>query len=330
MSSPAPLNPRPITEARLLAMVNASGDSFWETDVARCFVHVSDNMCRLMGYERHEIEGRPVVAFMTPEYRAELVRMAAGRQDADDQLAHTGPIRHEGEFFRKDGSRLWIETVSVPVFDDQGVHLGYFGITRDMTERKLAEQALQAANERLEAQLQHIRSLHAKLQEQAVRDALTGLHNRRHFVAVSESELRHTRDEHRPLSLVVFDVDHFKRINDEHGHPTGDAALRAVGRLFAQAVGAGETAYRIGGEEFAVLLVDTDHPAALARAEAWRHAISELAISASSATVRLTASFGVATVPHHADSLDTLMKVADARLYRAKADGRDRVVGAGG
>ncbi|HEX6707446.1 MAG TPA: diguanylate cyclase [Albitalea sp.] len=318
---------RPITEARLLSMVNASGDSFWETDAQRRFVHISDNMCRTMGYPREELRGRPVMEFMTPEYRAELMRLAAERASGDNPLAHTGPIRHEGEFFRKDGSRLWVETVSVPVFDDDGVHIGYFGITRDTTERKQAEQALQEANRRLEAQLRHIHELHEQLREQAIRDDLTGVHNRRHFVAVAEHELERARLHGTALSLVMLDIDHFKKVNDLHGHPTGDAALKAVGAMLGATTRVGDLACRLGGEEFAVLLPGMGHDGALERAEKWRSTLAQTAIPADAVALKLTASFGVATFPQQAAGLVDLMKVADARLYRAKSLGRDRVVG---
>jgi diguanylate cyclase (GGDEF)-like protein/PAS domain S-box-containing protein len=329
MSDDTSTDPRPITEARLLAMVNASGDSFWETDVARRFVHISDNMCRLMGYPREELRGRTVMEFMTPEYRAEIIRMAAERGSADNPLAQSGPIRHEGEFFRKDGSRLWIETVSVPVFDDAGGHIGYFGITRDMSERKRAEHALVEANRLLEAQLSRINELHAKLSEQAIRDELTGVHNRRHFVVVAENELERARHHGAALSLVMLDVDHFKNVNDMHGHPTGDVALKAVGAMLAAIVRPGDLACRLGGEEFAVLLPGTGHDGAMERAESWRSPRAGLRSPADGVELRLTASFGVASFPAQAGSLVELMKVADARLYRAKALGRDRVAGEG-
>ncbi|HET7792705.1 MAG TPA: sensor domain-containing diguanylate cyclase, partial [Rhizobacter sp.] len=319
-----------ITEERLLAMVNASGDSFWETDAQRRFVHISDNMCRMMGYPREELHGRSVVEFMTPEYRAAIAAMAAGRSSADNPLAHTGPIRHEGEFFRKNGTRLWIETVSVPVFDDDGVHIGYFGITRDMSERKRAEHALMEANRQLEAQIERINELHAQLREQAIRDELTGVHNRRHFVQVAEHELERARHHQVPLSLVMIDIDHFKNVNDIHGHPTGDAALQAVGAMLAGCAQPGDLACRLGGEEFAVLLPGLDDAAALERAEGWRAKLAGMSVEADGVELRLTASFGVASFPHSADSLTGLMKVADACLYRAKALGRDRVVGQAG
>lgn len=327
MSQDSPDDPRPITEARLLAMVNTSGDAFWETDAQRRWVHISDNMCRMMGYPREALRGRPVIDFMTPEYKAEILRMAAARGTADNPLAHTQPIRHEGEFFRADGERLWVETVSVPVFDDDGRHLGYFGITRDVTERKRAEQALREANLQLEAQLHRIQELHAQLRERAIRDDLTGLHSRRHFIEVAERELTLARGEGRPLALVMIDLDHFKAINDQHGHLTGDAALRAAGNMLRATTRAGDLACRLGGEEFAVLMVGCDHAGALAQAEQWRRTLAEMTILADGIALKLTASFGVASFPQQAGSLSDLLRVADTRMYRAKALGRDRVAG---
>ena len=327
MSDDTPAEPRPITEARLLSMVNASGDSFWETDAQRRFVHISDNMCRMMGYTREQLLGRSVFEFMTPEYREEVTRHARTRRSEDDPLANAGPLRHEGEFFRQDQARLWIETVSVPVFDDAGVHIGYFGITRDTTERKRAEQALREANRQLEAQLRHIHELHAQMREQAIRDELTALHNRRYFVEIAEQELERAHRHGASLSLVMMDIDHFKNVNDMHGHPTGDVALRAVGAMLSASKRVDDLACRLGGEEFAVLLVGTNHEGALARAENWRATLAAMAVPADGATLRLTASFGVATFPDQAGNLVELMKVADAHLYRSKSLGRDRVTG---
>jgi len=328
MMKASPLTqPRRITEARLLAMVNASGDSFWETDAERRFVHLSDNMCRLMGYRQEELLGRSVVEVMTPEYRAQIQRLAAARGAAENPLAHTGPLRHEGEFFRADGERIWVETVSVPVFEDDGTHIGYFGITRDTTERKRAEQALHAANRRLGEQLQDIQALHSQLREQAIRDELTGVHNRRHFVDVATHELERVRRHGGALSLVLLDLDHFKSVNDQHGHPVGDAALKAVGQLLAATTRAEDLACRLGGEEFAVLVPGLDHGGALERADLWRQSLAALEVPAKEQVLRLTASFGVSSFPEDADTLEALMHMADARLYAAKDGGRNRVVG---
>ncbi|HEY4067085.1 MAG TPA: diguanylate cyclase [Burkholderiaceae bacterium] len=330
MSDSRSSDPRPISEARLLSMVNASGDSFWETDVDRRFVHVNDNMCRMMGYSREQLRGRSVFEFMTPEYKSEVAKHPEKRAADGNPLANAAPLRHEGGFFRQDGSKLWIETVSVPVFGEDGMHLGYFGITRDETERKQVEQDLLEANRQLEQQLLRIHALHEEMREQAIRDHLTGVHNRRHFVNVIELEFERARLHGTSLSLVMLDIDHFKSVNDAHGHPTGDAALKAVGTLLNTFARTGDLACRLGGEEFAVLLVGTGHAAATERAERWRSAIAELPIPVEASTLRLSASFGVATCPDQAGTPAELMKIADTHMYKAKSLGRNRVVGGTG
>ncbi len=310
---------RSITESRLLAMINASGDCFWEMDPERRYVFASENMCRMVRYAQHELIGRSVMEFLTPEYRAELIRLAMERGDA---AAKPAPIRHEGEFLCKDGTRLWGETVSVPVFGDDGKHLGYFGITRDVTHRKHDEQALRE-------QLLQNEQLHEQLRELAIRDELTGLYNRRQFIEVAERELQRAQSLAQPLSLVMLDVDHFKRINDLHGHMTGDQALRVIGSLLGETTRTEDLACRLGGEEFAVLLPGMDHARAMARAQALRETLAGLNAQGvePNAELKLTASFGVATFPEQAGSVIELMRCADRRLYEAKAQGRNRVVG---
>ena len=131
-----------------------------------------------------------------------------------------------------------------------------------------------------------------------------------------------------PMGLLMLDIDHFKSVNDRHGHPAGDAALKAVGALLAGGTRAGDLACRLGGEEFAMLLTGMEHADALAAAQAWRSALAALDIPNDAGVLRLTASFGVATFPRQAASLDALMKLADTRLYLAKALGRDHVCSA--
>jgi diguanylate cyclase (GGDEF)-like protein len=129
----------------------------------------------------------------------------------------------------------------------------------------------------------------------------------------------------------MLDIDHFKQVNDQHGHAAGDEALRAVGGLLSGTTRAGDMACRLGGEEFAVLLPGMEAAAALLRAELWRAAFVALQVPGDGAvdgeTLRLSASFGVASFPQEGDTLAALMKLADHRLYRAKALGRNRVVG---
>lgn len=165
--------------------------------------------------------------------------------------------------------------------------------------------------------------LRDQLHDQAMRDPLTGLHNRRSL----ESNLRPMLDrrEASGFALLLFDLDHFKRVNDQHGHAAGDAVLRNVAELLRQAVRQGDLVCRWGGEELLVVLVNCPPTHARTRAERLREAIAGCQGGAAGPVPRVTASVGVACFPHDAQCLPGLMEAADAALYRAKSAGRNRV-----
>ena len=125
--------------------------------------------------------------------------------------------------------------------------------------------------------------------------------------------------------LLAVDLDHFKKLNDTHGHAAGDAALRHIGSVFRRTVREGDLPARIGGEEFAVWLPETTFGKALEVGERIRSAVRESLLQWGGSEVRLTCSVGVAAVPETVGSVDNLLAVADAAMYRAKAAGRDRV-----
>lgn len=184
-------------------------------------------------------------------------------------------------------------------------------------ERALLDGAAQAA-----PFLGNLRTL-ARARRQAATDGLTGLPNRR---AVEETLAHLLAQAHRsitPLSVVILDLDHFKRINDTLGHAAGDAALASVGRLLRRAPRASDVAGRWGGEEFVLLLPDTDAAGAHTAAEGLRAAVGEL--GAGDGGPRLTASMGIASYPEHAGDAESLLRFADDALYAAKDAGRDRV-----
>jgi diguanylate cyclase (GGDEF)-like protein len=169
--------------------------------------------------------------------------------------------------------------------------------------------------------------LREKLRGEAVRDPLTGLFNRRAMEETLERELRRAIRKSRPLSLMFVDLDHFKRLNDEHGHAAGDAALAAVGALLGRFFRVDDLVCRFGGEEFAVMLAESNAENARIRAEALREAIASLRIMDRGAQLpALSASIGVASCPDHAATIDGLVRAADSACYQAKRAGRNQVV----
>jgi diguanylate cyclase (GGDEF)-like protein len=166
-----------------------------------------------------------------------------------------------------------------------------------------------------------------RLQEQAISDPLTGLYNRRYLAEFLPRELARSDRNSTPVAVILIDLDHFKRVNDSFGHEAGDIVLTAVGTLLKDNVRGSDIACRYGGEEFALVLPETDVDAAARRAEYIRLAIAALEFShAGKRLGRLTASFGIAMFPDHAEDTEALLRVADTALYAAKGAGRDRVI----
>jgi two-component system, cell cycle response regulator len=160
-------------------------------------------------------------------------------------------------------------------------------------------------------------------EEAAFTDHLTGLANRRRFERQLEREVgRVLRFEH-PFCLLMIDIDNFKNLNDTFGHDAGDDAIRRIGRVLREGTRGIDLAARIGGEEFAVLLVETGQSAGAEVAERLRVSIKALETSSGA---RITASFGVAECPTDAQTASGILKAADVALYEAKRNGRDRVV----
>ena len=185
---------------------------------------------------------------------------------------------------------------------------------------------LAALNTALTAQIAENLRLQEELKEQSYRDALTELHNRRYFYERGPRLLAASIAQATPLSLVMLDLDHFKRLNDAHGHAVGDRVLAAIGKLLREGLRDSDVVCRVGGEEFAMLLPTSTTAAATERLETMLAACRRMAANdIGKEAAGLTFSAGVVQAPEHGTTIDELMIAADRLLYTAKRNGRGRI-----
>ncbi|HEX5801446.1 MAG TPA: diguanylate cyclase [Azospira sp.] len=189
-------------------------------------------------------------------------------------------------------------------------------LDREVSKRLWTEQDMSQENQRL--------------RRQSLRDPLTGLYNRRYLEESLAREESRAQRSGRPLGMMMIDIDHFKRCNDTHGHAVGDAVLRAVSRFMESLARAEDILCRYGGEEFVLVMTNTDLEMLRQRAEALRRGVSALSIGHREGGIgRITLSIGLAVFPEHGHSAAAVLQAADAALYEAKSGGRDRIVVSG-
>lgn len=206
-----------------------------------------------------------------------------------------------------DGSERVLWEIKTPIYEDADKTRiwGLCGISTDITEHK---------------------ELLEEFKLQANMDYLTGLANRRRFVNRGESALAQAKRFQRPLSLLMIDIDHFKKVNDTHGHKIGDLVLQQLAGMLRGSFRTVDIIGRIGGEEFAVLMPETASARAAEAAERMRQTVADADLSAATGLpLRITVSVGVSTLNGEDISLDRLMEIADRALYDAKQGGRNKV-----
>jgi diguanylate cyclase (GGDEF)-like protein len=194
-------------------------------------------------------------------------------------------------------------------------------------QQEVLEGLVQKRTEELEMKNDLLARANERLEKLALTDPLTGLPNRRYLEQALAFEVTRQKRHKRPFSLLMLDVDHFKHYNDTHGHPAGDEVLREIARIMANSLRASDVVARVGGEEFVVMLLDTELPLAASAGEKVRAAVEqhEFKHGSSQPGGRLTISAGVASYPMHGGDGDEVLASADRALYRSKAAGRNRV-----
>ena len=211
-------------------------------------------------------------------------------------------------------------------------------LDRTLKELRRKETELSQKNEELFKEIairekteSALRQSEEALRQQAITDSLTGLYNRRHFNRIAEEEVGRAIRYSRPLSVMMFDIDFFKRINDTHGHTTGDLVLKTLAAVSRKATRASDVLARYGGEEFIVLLPETKERQAAAVAERMRRKIEETAIHTDQCSISITASFGVSDRLGQTGGkapeklLSDFIEKADRALYASKSGGRNKV-----
>ena len=246
------------------------------------------------------------------ELRRDWRAMNLHPEDVDHFLAsireaseHSKDWAFEGRLQTPDGEEKWLRGISKSVAVGEDA-TAFNGVMIDITHQK---------------------ELETRLRQLATTDPLTGALNRRSFLAKAEPEIKRAARHKRPLTALMLDIDHFKQVNDKHGHGGGDEALKRTVAAIQKELRSLDALGRYGGEEFAVLLPETNMDGAMAIAERIRHAIEALILEWEEKTFRITISIGAAKFVDGA-TIDDTLNAADRALYAAKTGGRNRVVSA--
>ncbi len=278
-------------------------------------VYISPSCERVLGFLPEEMPRMTPFATVHPQDIDRLQRHF-------NQLLRGEPVASiQVRMLHKTGRHLWLEMMWRSVLDNAGQVVQLQVSSRDITDSKQNERRLEDAQRKLRQQQDMLQDVNSKLSELATLDALTQLRNRRAFEERLEDETRRWRRHGSDVSLVMLDIDHFKAFNDTYGHPKGDEVLRAVGRLLRRSLRASDFPARFGGEEFAIILPNTDRAGSLVVAEQVRRAIA----GAVWEDRPITASVGVATLSEEISTSEELVDFADRALYRSKQAGRNCV-----
>ena len=297
-------------------MLGVSEYALIRLDRGGCIHDWNPSIGRITGFSAENVVGKAFSVFY-PVGSTTVDRMADRLREADE----SGWSLDEGWRLKADGSRFWgsamitplslrganavdtgVQSTDAGIFD--AVSPAYSLVIRDITDRREASET----------------------QRKAIAcDHLTGIGNRRAFFEAAELEFLRGKRLPRKLSLLMLDLDHFKNVNDTHGHPAGDMVLRDFAALLTASFREVDVVSRIGGEEFAVLMPSTDLAQAQAGAERLRQSVEMHAVQVDGTAIHYTVSGGIATVDSDSADFEVLMKRADAALYAAKAAGRNRM-----
>lgn len=292
-------------------LMNNSEDMIYFKDInSRFILNNRAHAARFGVSDPKDLRGKSDMDFYSAEFADKLY------QD-EQEIMRTGiPIINQMEHEMLSSSKLLtLSSSKYPLFDRDGKTIGTWGISRDMTQLARAELALAKANERLEAL--------------SLIDELSGLYNQRHFYNTLELTIKRylrkgTAGVPADFSLILMDIDNFKYVNDTFGHVIGDTAIRYVSGLIMANTRVSDISFRYGGDEYAVIMPDTELASARELAERLRRTIEQNPLLISDKRIELTLSMGVISFDGDTSAAEMVRK-ADLKLYQAKREGRNRV-----
>jgi diguanylate cyclase (GGDEF)-like protein/PAS domain S-box-containing protein len=266
-----------------------------------------------------EVIGMRLIDFVSPEL---IDALEKGRRIMTEEKSVLPPM--DLNLRCMDGTIITAISTRMPiVFQERAAVLTAL---YDITERKRNEIELHKANKLLQIHTKEIENLQAELKEQAIRDPLTGLFNRRYLEETLNRELARASREGFSIGFVMIDIDHFKQVNDTHGHKAGDLILQALGNLLLGGIRTEDLVCRYGGEEFLVILTKAGKKITAERAEQWRTDFEALRTAYGEKVLQTTISLGVAVYPGDGVTAEAVIHAADQAMYRAKALGRNLVI----
>lgn len=266
------------------------------------WLEVNQKLCDILGYSKRELY---TLTFQDITYPDDLEADLALVDEMLQKKRQNYQI--EKRYFHRNGSVIWGNLTVSLVSASDGTPKYFVSVIEDICLRKEMEQQLRVT---------------------ASHDPLTGLFNRSKLNTALDNELTRAIRYSRPLSLLMIDIDFFKRVNDDHGHLAGDKVLVELSKILDIATRSTDIVSRFGGEEFLLVLPELDHEQALQLADRIRRTVEAHAISYQQKTINITVSIGVATYPEHGSSIDELVSAADGAMYKAKKAGRNRIASA--
>jgi diguanylate cyclase (GGDEF)-like protein/PAS domain S-box-containing protein len=309
------------SEEKFRQLITSAPDAIFGIDKEGRIVFANEQSTEILGYSGEELIGKKVDLLVPLDWRS--------RHDASwtNFIAHssTSHMGNQAEpiAIHKDGREIPVDIKLSYSNTISGMLV--IAYMRDMTERKNTETQLRIANSQLETQMKQIQGLQLILREQAIRDPLTNLYNRRYLNETLQREFERIKREKSCLSIIIMDIDHFKNVNDALGHQVGDKFLVAITKILGKKARNSDIICRYGGEEFLLVMPDTTTSTASHRAEEIRLLCNETRLKYKEKTFGVTLSFGIATYPSHGKDPDEVITKADEALYRSKKNGRNCV-----